>query len=85
MTYLIDAWLERSNPCLRIIETATGKVCATLDEACLQEMREQGELSLDDLLTTEPHKLKELKRKLFLYCHARTLRPPPGVYSEAVI
>ena len=35
MTYLIDAWLERSNPCLRIIETATGKVCATLDVACL--------------------------------------------------
>ena len=43
MTYLIDAWLERSNPCLRIIETATGKVCATLDEACLQEMREQAQ------------------------------------------
>lgn len=85
MTYLIDAWLERSNPCLRIIETATGKVCATLDEACLQEMREQGELCLDDLLCNEPQKLKELIRKLFLYCHARTLRPIPSTCSETLI
>ncbi|MBF7730225.1 hypothetical protein [Pseudomonas sp. N040] len=77
MTYLIDAWLERSNPCLRIIESATGNVCARLDEADLLEMREQGELHLDDLLTNELLKLKGLIRQLFLFCHARTLRPAP--------
>lgn len=82
MTYLIDAWLERSNPCLRIIECATGKVCATLDEAGLLEMREQGELCPEDLLTTEPYQLKELVRKLFLYCHAKALRPTSGACCD---
>lgn len=75
MTYLIDAWLERSNPSLRVIECETGQVCASLDQADLLEMREQGELSLDDLLSNEPHKLKEVIRRLFLFCHARSLRP----------
>ena len=75
MTYLIDAWLERANPCLRIIECETGQVCATLDESELLEMRDQGELSLDDLLSNEPHQIKELIRRLFLFCHARSLRP----------
>ena len=76
MTYLIDAWLERSSPCLRIIEAATGQVCVTLDEACLLAMREHGDLCLDDLLTTEPHQIKDLVRRLFLYCQAQALRQP---------
>lgn len=75
MTYLIDAWLERSNPYLRILDRETGEVCARLEEEALLELREQGELSLADLLGNEPGKLKELVRQLFLFCHAQALRP----------
>lgn len=74
MTYLIDAWLERPNPCLRILDRETGEICARLDADALQEMREQGELCPADFLSNEPGKLKEILRQLFLFCHARTLR-----------
>lgn len=66
MTYMIDAWLERSNPFLRIVECATGQTCARIDASELQAMRDQGDLNLEDLLSNEPHKLKEVIRRLFL-------------------
>ena len=32
MTYLIDAWLDRPQPYLRILNRNTGEVCALLKE-----------------------------------------------------
>ena len=75
MTYLIDAWLDRPHPYLRILNSGTGEVCAMLHEDALEELREQGELDVADLSCTEPGLLKELVRNLFLYCYARALRP----------
>ena len=75
MTYLIDAWLDRPHPYLRILNSDTGEVCAMLREDALEELREQGELDVADLSCTEPGLLKELVRNLFLYCYARALRP----------
>ncbi len=75
MTYLIDAWLDRPHPYLRILNSDTGEVCAMLQEEALEELREQGELDVTDLSCTEPGLLKELVRNLFLYCYARALRP----------
>ena len=35
MTYLIDAWLDRPHPYLRILHRETGEVCAVLEEEAL--------------------------------------------------
>ena len=75
MTYLIDAWLDRPHPYLRILNRETGEVCAMLEEELLDELRDQGDLDLNELSSSEPIVLKELVRSLFLYCYARALRP----------
>ncbi|MBD9676907.1 hypothetical protein ACQCLI_01615 [Pseudomonas nitroreducens] len=74
MTYMIDAWLDRPHPYLRILHRDTGEVCAVLEEEALDELREQGGLELSELSTSEPGVLKELVRNLFLFCYARALR-----------
>ncbi|MBT8769014.1 PA4570 family protein [Metapseudomonas boanensis] len=78
MTYLIDAWLDRPHPYLRILHRETGEVCAVLKEGALEELRDQGDLDLAELSSSEPLVLKELVRNLFLFCFARALRPPEG-------
>ena len=75
MTYLIDAWLDRPHPYLRILNRETGEVCAMLEEEALDELRDQGDLDLHELSSSEHIVLKELVRSLFLYCYARALRP----------
>ena len=75
MTYLIDAWLDRPHPYLRILNREPGEVCAMLEEEALDELRDQGDLDLHELSSSEPIVLKELVRSLFLYCYARALRP----------
>lgn len=75
MTYLIDAWLDRPHPYLRILNRETGAVCAVLEEEAIGELREQGDLDLSSLSSNEPLVLKELVRSLFLFCYARALRP----------
>ncbi|WP_407312430.1 hypothetical protein [Pseudomonas sp. nanlin1] len=75
MTYLIDAWLDRPHPYLRILHRDTGEICAVLHEEALDELREQGDLDLSGLSSSEPGVLKEMVRNLFLFCYARALRP----------
>jgi hypothetical protein len=38
-------------------------------------LREQGDLDVIGLSSSEPGVLKELVRNLFLFCYARALRP----------
>ncbi|HAW37948.1 MAG TPA: hypothetical protein DC052_12700, partial [Pseudomonas sp.] len=54
MTYLIDAWLDRPQPYLRILDRNTGAVCVSLEGEALEELREQGDLDLQELSTNEP-------------------------------
>ncbi|BFN27168.1 hypothetical protein PSCT_03409 [Pseudomonas sp. SCT] len=75
MIYLIDAWLDRPQPYLRILDRNTGAVCISLDGEALDELREQGDLDLQELSTNEPGVLKEQVRSLFLFSYARALRP----------
>lgn len=81
MTYLIDAWLDRPHPYLRILHRETGEICAVLEEDALDELRDQGGLDLHELNSSEPLILKELVRNLFLFCYARaasSVRRCPG-------
>ena len=75
MTYLIDAWLDHPQPYLRILNRNTGEDCALIQEEALDELRDQGDLDLHELNSSEPLVLKELVRNLFLYCYASALRP----------
>lgn len=75
MTYLIDAWLDRPEPYLRILDRDTGAVCATLGTEDVTQLMEQGTLDLQMLNSTEPGMLKELIRNLFLAAYAKSLRP----------
>lgn len=75
MTYLIDAWLDRPRPYLRILHRETGAVCAVLREDALDELWDQGDLDITDLSSNAPGVLAETVRNLFLFCYARALRP----------
>lgn len=50
-------------------------MCAVLEEEALEELRDQGDLDVCSLSSSEPLVLKELVRNLFLFCYARALRP----------
>ncbi|AMB87910.1 hypothetical protein AWM79_22580 [Pseudomonas agarici] len=82
MTYLIDAWLDRPHPYLRILHRETGEVCAVLEEEALNELQDQGDLDVSSLSSSEPLVLKELVRSLFLFCYARALRPTGDLNSK---
>ena len=82
MTYLIDAWLDRPQPYLRILHRETGEVCAVLEEEALNELQDQGDLDVSSLSSSEPVVLKELVRSLFLFCYARALRPTNELHHK---
>jgi hypothetical protein len=50
-------------------------VCAVLEEDALDELRDQGDLDVSSLSSSEPGIQKEMVRSLFLFCYARALRP----------
>ncbi|MNE00547.1 hypothetical protein D3C80_929580 [compost metagenome] len=75
MTFLIDAWLDRPQPWLRILDRDSGRVCAQFDPQAIAELQEQGDLDLASLTSSEPSVLKELLHNLFLFYYARALQP----------
>lgn len=74
MTYFIDAWLDRPQPYLRIINRITGNICVQIDGENLEELREQGVLDNNDLNSTEPWLIKQQVHQLFLMCYALATR-----------
>ena len=74
MTYFIDAWLDRPQPYLRIINRLTGNVCVQIEGEDLEALREQGVLDINDLNNPEPLAIKEQVRHLFLLCSAQAAR-----------
>jgi len=71
MTYFIDAWLDRPQPYLRIINRLTGQVCLEVEGDELEELREQGALDMQELCSPEPSLIKAKIRQLFLLCCAQ--------------
>ena len=74
MTYLIDAWLERPQPSLRVLDRTSGEVCLQLGPQELHQLQEQGDLDVEGLSSNEPQTIKEVLRTLFLYYYAQALR-----------
>lgn len=73
MTFMIDAWLDRPEPYLRIINRESGVICAQLQGEALRLLQDQGDLDLQELASAEPKTLKEQVRALFLYCNNQNL------------
>lgn len=74
MTYFIDAWLDRPQPYLRIVNRITGNICVQIEGENLEELRAQGALDSSDLNSTEPWLIKEQVHQLFLMCYALATR-----------
>jgi len=48
MTFQIDAWLERPDPQMRVIDTATGVVVAEFNQTEIQQLCDWGEICPQD-------------------------------------
>ena len=73
MAYFIDAWLDRPQPYLRVLNRETGEVCLRLEQSALDELREQGDLDLSALNSAQPCVVKEQLLALFLFSYAKAL------------
>ena len=76
MTYFIDAWLDRPQPYLRIINRLTGRTCLKVEGRELEKLHEQGILDMHDLHNPEPGQIKEQIRQLFLFCRGQATKTP---------
>ena len=65
MTYTVNAWLERGNPQLSVVDKLTGAVLVDLDAERLRDLFDSGALSLADLQAPQAQ-LQETVRDLFL-------------------
>lgn len=66
MTYQIDAWLERSDPYLRIIDRQSGVVVMEWRNQRLKGLLEQGDVTRQELEDKSTNQ-QALVRDLFLY------------------
>jgi hypothetical protein len=63
MTYVIDAWFERSNPYLRVTHRATGIPIVHWQGNALRKQLENGTICVEDFSDTPS---QELVKELFL-------------------
>jgi len=66
MSFLIDAWLERKDPVLRLLDSKSGMVLREWDANAINKWTESGEICFEDLLRAKPEALKKLVSELFL-------------------
>jgi hypothetical protein len=67
MCYLINAWLERRDPYIDIIDKKGGEVILHLQGAVLRTMIDDGILECTTLAAASPDQQKQLIRDLLLY------------------
>ncbi|MDO6514194.1 MULTISPECIES: hypothetical protein [Neptuniibacter] len=63
MTYVIDAWFERSNPYLRVIHRSTGIPIVHWQGSSLMRKLENGSICVEDFAESPS---QELVKELFL-------------------
>lgn len=66
MPFLIDAWLERKEPMLRVLDRKSGVVLRQWNADVIQQWCDSGEICLEDLLYAGPSELKKIVSELFL-------------------
>jgi hypothetical protein len=63
-TLKVNAWLERSDPCIELRNTQTGKIVLSIQGNILHEIVAMGSISYDELYS-EKHILKNIFEELF--------------------
>jgi hypothetical protein len=66
MKYVVDAKIEKGQPCLRILDAETGKVYLEWSLTRINRMFEEGEIPPDDFLHPERYGMNLLLKNLFL-------------------
>ncbi len=64
MNLIVDAWLERKEPCIRFIDADTSSVLLTLGGRLLARMLEAGELCPGELCHDRYQEAEELLSRL---------------------
>lgn len=73
MAYVINAWLDCPHPYLKVINSISGREVLAFEEQELKTLLENGDLCVNDLLTTNQSTLEEVVRQLALYRCSRSL------------
>ncbi len=69
----IDAWLERSDPYLRIVDEATGALVAEFDHEAITQLLQWGDICLEELCCADRVCQHQLVRELLLAACARAV------------
>lgn len=65
MSYLINAWLERSRPCLQVIHRESGRVCVDFSGIEIENLCRREGLAAEDFTCSCAETMKETVRQLF--------------------
>lgn len=66
MPFLIDAWLERREPRVRVLDRKTGMTLRQWNARDIERWCTGGEICIEDLIRAGHEELKELVSELFL-------------------
>lgn len=66
MTYVINAWLDKPQPELQLVERVSGAVVASWKGRRLKELFDSGLVSYEELRTVLPERLKLVEKALIL-------------------
>ncbi len=66
MTYMINAWLDKPQPELQLVERASGSVVACWKGRRLRELFDSGLVSYEELSYANPERLKLVEKALIL-------------------
>lgn len=78
MAYIIDAWLDCPRPYLKVLNSISGREVLKFESGELSNMLENGDIWVDDLLTTNQQTLEEVVKQLALYsCRKQILQATP--------
>ncbi|HID82227.1 MAG TPA: hypothetical protein EYH06_00375 [Chromatiales bacterium] len=83
MTFQIDAWLERPDPQMRVIDTATGVVVAEFNQTEIQQLCEWGEICPQDFCSRCAETQEALVKQLLLASCARQIGQPVSEITVA--
>lgn len=85
MSFYIDAWLDRPNPYVQVINKLNSEVIARFSKTELNQAVERGDFCLCDFYDSQPHNQQELvKHLLLIRCCENMTREIEASYQQAM-
>ena len=66
MAFYIDAWLDRPNPYVQVVNKSNSQVVAKFSQSELNQAVERGDICLGEFYDSHPHTQQELVKHLLL-------------------